>query len=251
MSNRQHSASSYERKRAQLTHYFDDTAAETWARLTSDAPVSKIRETVRAGRDAMRATLLDWLGADLSGRRLLDAGCGPGALAIDAAARGAEVTGVDVAANLIDIARDRAAAAGTGVIQFQTGDMLSPALGQFDHVVAMDSLIHYAADDILDALVRLAARAERSVLFTVAPKTPFLATMHAVGQIFPKSDRSPAIAPISDQRLRGMIAGAPALADWRLSRDQRIVSGFYISHAYELVRADSLLESAMTEPAAA
>jgi light-independent protochlorophyllide reductase subunit L len=33
-----------------------------------DAPVSRIRATVRAGRDRMRATLLDWLPADLRGR---------------------------------------------------------------------------------------------------------------------------------------------------------------------------------------
>ena len=42
----------------------------------------------------MRATLLDWLPADLTGRRILDAGCGTGALAIEAARRGAHVVAV-------------------------------------------------------------------------------------------------------------------------------------------------------------
>ena len=64
---------SYVNRRSQLEHYFDRTAAETWSRLTSDAPVSRIRATVRAGRDRMRATLLEWLPADLAGVRLLDA----------------------------------------------------------------------------------------------------------------------------------------------------------------------------------
>ncbi len=32
-----------------------------------------------------------------------------------------------------------------GTIDFRVGDMLDPALGRFDHVVAMDSLIHYNA----------------------------------------------------------------------------------------------------------
>jgi hypothetical protein len=36
--------------------------------LTSDAPVGRIRATVRAGRDRMRATLLSWLPQDLRGR---------------------------------------------------------------------------------------------------------------------------------------------------------------------------------------
>jgi hypothetical protein len=38
-------------------------------RLTSDAPVNRIRATIRAGRDEMRRTLLDWLPVDLTGLR--------------------------------------------------------------------------------------------------------------------------------------------------------------------------------------
>jgi len=86
----------YLTRRSQLETYFDRTAVEAWSRLTSDAPVSKIRATVRAGRDTMRANLLSWLPADLTGLRLLDAGCGTGALAVEAARRGAEVTAIDV-----------------------------------------------------------------------------------------------------------------------------------------------------------
>ena len=67
-------ASSYLQRRGQIETYFDRTAAEAWARLTSDAPVGRIRATVRAGRERMRDTLLEWLPADLSGCRLLDAG---------------------------------------------------------------------------------------------------------------------------------------------------------------------------------
>ena len=44
----------YSDTRGRLETYFDRTASETWARLTSDAPVSKIRQTVREGRDQMR-----------------------------------------------------------------------------------------------------------------------------------------------------------------------------------------------------
>ena len=44
----------YLARRGQLETYFDRTAAQAWARLTSDAPVSGIRATVarRAGPDA-------------------------------------------------------------------------------------------------------------------------------------------------------------------------------------------------------
>src|SRR5215467_12002331 len=97
----------YDLRRAQLETYFDRTAVEAWSRLTSDAPVSRIRATVRAGRDRMRTTLLDWLPRDLSGSRILDAGCGTGALAMEAARRGAHVVAIDVATTLVELARER------------------------------------------------------------------------------------------------------------------------------------------------
>jgi light-independent protochlorophyllide reductase subunit L len=73
--------SGYQEQRDQLETYFDRTAQQAWIDLTSDAPVGRIRATVRAGRDRMRATLLDWLPQDLRRTRILDAGCGTGALA--------------------------------------------------------------------------------------------------------------------------------------------------------------------------
>ena len=72
----------YQLRRGEIETYFDRTAVQAWARLTSTAPVGRIRATVRAGRDQMRAQLLDWLPADLSGLRLLDAGCGTGSLSL-------------------------------------------------------------------------------------------------------------------------------------------------------------------------
>ncbi len=82
---------SYERTLTRVETYFDKTATRTWERLTSDAPVSKIRETVRRGRDAMRAQMLSRLPDDLRGARVLDAGCGAGQMTTELAARGADV----------------------------------------------------------------------------------------------------------------------------------------------------------------
>ena len=228
---------SYLERRGQLETYFDRTAAEAWSRLTSDAPVSRIRATVRAGRDRMRRTLLDWLPADIRGQRILDAGCGTGALAIDAARRGAHVVAIDLSPTLVDLARDRAARETLpGSIDFRVGDMLDPALGRFDHIVAMDSLIHYRAADILRVLDAQAARAERTILFTFAPRTAALSVMHAVGRLLPRGDRAPAIEPVGEAALRRCIAHADALNGWRAARSLRIGSGFYISQAMELVR---------------
>jgi magnesium-protoporphyrin O-methyltransferase len=227
----------YQQRRNELEAYFDRTAVKAWERLTSTAPVSRVRATVRAGRDDMRATLLSWLPEDLRGARLFDAGCGTGALAVVAAGRGAEVVAVDISPTLVGIARDRLAETAEGHrITFAAGDMLDPAHGRFDHVVAMDSLIHYPAADIVRMLAALAGRTNRSIVFTVAPKTPLLGAMHALGKLFPRGDRSPAIEPIRDGDLRRRIATEPALSGWSIGRSARVSRGFYISQAMELVR---------------
>ncbi len=226
--------SEYDHRREALATYFDSTARQAWIDLTSDAKVSGIRATVRAGRDAMRGTLLGWLPTDLRRTSVLDAGCGTGALAVAAACRGAEVTGIDVAAGLVDVARQRTPSfIGHGRIHWRSGDMLDPSLGMFAHVAAMDSLIHYQPDDLVDALSQLAQRTTGSILFTFAPRTAMLTAMHEVGKFFPKSDRSPAIVPVAEDDLRGRLARLPG---WSVGRTQRISSGFYKSQALELVR---------------
>ncbi|BBF91525.1 magnesium protoporphyrin IX methyltransferase [Blastochloris tepida] len=233
---------SYQERRGELETYFDRTAVEAWSKLTSDAPVSGIRATVRAGRDEMRRTLLSWLPADLAGRRLLDAGCGTGALSVEAARRGAEVVAIDLSPTLVGLAAERlpedlAAGAGPGRIDFRVGDMLDPGLGAFDHVVAMDSLIHYEPSDIVRVLAGIAPRTARSILFTIAPRTPLLTLMHAVGRVFPRSDRAPAIVPVAAKHLTALVAAEPALAGWRPGRLHRVARGFYISEALEFVRS--------------
>jgi magnesium-protoporphyrin O-methyltransferase len=222
-------SATYDTRRTALETYFDRTARDAWEKLTSDAPVSGIRATVRAGRDSMRATIMGWLPADMTGLRLLDAGCGTGALAVEAAERGAEVVAIDVAKGLVDVARDRAPA---GLrIEWLAGDMLSPELGHFDHVVSMDSLIHYRTPDVIAAVEALVARTRRSVIFTVAPRTPALTVMHNVGLLFPRGDRAPAIVPVAEDRLRYAFGRA-------IGRSQRISSGFYKSQAFEVFSSE-------------
>jgi magnesium-protoporphyrin O-methyltransferase len=228
----------YQHRRGEIEHYFDRTAAQTWARLTSDAPVGRIRATVRAGRERMRTTLLSWLGDDLSGRRILDAGCGTGALAVEAARRGAEVVAIDLSPTLVALAQERLPSTlGSGSVHFCSGDMLDPALGEFDHVVAMDSLIHYRAHDVVAALSRLAARTRRSIVFTAAPRTPATMAMLTVGKLFPRSDRSPAIEPIAPTDLRRLMAADASLAAWHTGRFDLISGGFYKSQALEWSKA--------------
>jgi len=230
------SVATYLERRGELKTYFDRTAVDAWARLTSDAPVGRIRATVRAGRDEMRQTLLSWLPENMNGARLLDAGCGTGALSIEAARRGASVVAIDLSPTLVSVARERMPTdLDSSAIDFRSGDMLDPKLGQFDFVVAMDSLIHYRSGDICRIMAGLAARTNEALLVTFAPKTPALALMHAVGRLFPRGDRAPAIEPVAEKKLRRLLISDDGLERWQLGRSHRIASGFYKSQALEMI----------------
>ena len=229
-------SASYTERRGQIEAYFDRTAVDAWSRLTSDAPVGRIRATVRAGRDRMRSTILCWLPYDLRGKRVLDAGCGTGALAVELARRGAEVVAIDLSPTLVGLAQDRMVPGSMpGSVSFVVGDMLGTALGRFDHVVAMDSLIHYRTDDMVQALIGLTDRAVRSVIFTFAPRTPALALMHAVGRCFPRGERAPAIEPVAVEAIRRALRPEAIAGLWRPARTECIARGFYTSQAMEMV----------------
>ena len=97
---------------------------------TIDMPTVKTRmkATWESGDYATFATYLEPGAVDLleawgvqPGERLLDVGCGAGQLAIPAARMGLDATGVDIVANLVDKARERAAAEGLSA-RFDQGD---------------------------------------------------------------------------------------------------------------------------------
>jgi ubiquinone/menaquinone biosynthesis C-methylase UbiE len=64
--------------------------------------------------------------------RVLDLGCGDGTTAIPLAASGAEVVGIDIAANLVAAGRKRAKEAGLDRLKFQEGDACD-LVGVDDH----------------------------------------------------------------------------------------------------------------------
>ena len=216
----------YSQTLSRVETYFDKTALKTWERLTSKAPVSRVRESVRRGRDDMRMKLISQLPSDLSGAKVLDAGCGTGQLSEELALRGCQVVAADISRSLVNVARSRIPNHLHKNIEFITGDMINPKLGNFDFVIAMDSLIYYSKRDLTSLLVELSSRTSHSIYFTLAPKTMLLMMMWYLGKIAPKGDRSPVMVPQSLKAISRELDAKLQLSDLGV-----INSGFYISHA--------------------
>ena len=173
--------------------------------------------------------------------RILDAGWGSGALAVEAARRGANVVEMDVSPRPWSIwprnapRPNRSPPTSTGAFS----DFLSPDLGAFDYVVAMDGLIHYDGDDIRQGAEELAARTSQSDRVHHSRRAPRRLTGDARRRqsCFRAGSRSPAIAPIFEGRpWSAPMARRPRLAGWRFARTHRVTRRFYISEALEARR---------------
>lgn len=231
-----HLGEGYTSRRDWIGRYFD-ARAERWEMLTGAAPVGRIRTTVRDGRREVQDAVLSWLPSDLTGVSILDAGCGPGSFCVRLAERGAQVTGIDVSAALVDVARARASEfQGPGSIELRVGDMLGsgPDEESFDYIVALDSLINYPVAELRQALIGIAGKARRGVIFTVAPRTRTLAAMHGFGKLFPRSNRAPAIEPVATGPLVEWVNGADDMERWAVANRHDVHRGFYISTAFAL-----------------
>ena len=224
---------SYLQKKKVLEAYFDRTAFAAWDRLTSELPVSWVRERVREGRNNTKNAMLSILPKNLSGFRVLDAGCGTGQLAFDLASRGANVIGVDVSEKLIALASERCPKELVNKISFYQGDMLDPQFGSFDFILLMDSLIHYQQDDILKVLNQLSGRVGKKIGFTIVPKTVTLSAKLLIGQIFPKGDKSPDVIPVNQKSLIKKSSDFPNLFSEKFQKIRSVRTGFYAADVLE------------------
>ncbi len=112
------------------------------------------------------------------GMKVLDLGCGDGTTALPSAQRGADVTGVDIAANLVAAGRARAAAAGLANLEFQEGDA-SNLEGlddeSFDLVVSIFGAMFAPRPlDVAREMVRVTRRGGRIVMGNWIPNDPTL-----------------------------------------------------------------------------
>lgn len=112
------------------------------------------------------------------GMRVLDLGCGDGTTALPIARRGAEVLGVDIAANLVAAGQTRAMEAGLDNLRFEEGDASSLTGledASFDLVVSIfGAMFAPRPDDVAREMVRVTKPGGRIVMGNWIPGDPTL-----------------------------------------------------------------------------
>ena len=134
---------------------------------------TRIAATMRESGEDLVASLGVGKGMDV-----LDLGCGDGTTALPAAERGANVLGVDIAANLVAAGAARAAAAGLANLRFEEGDA-SDLRGiddeSFDLVVSIfGAMFAPRPFDVAREMVRVTRPGGRIVMGNWIPGDPTL-----------------------------------------------------------------------------
>ena len=137
--------------------YADPAMAESFEGRRFSGPIGRL---IAESQEQVIASFLE----PVRGRRILDVGTGTGRGAIALAARGAQVTGVDASAEMLAVARRRAAESGVSV-EFVQGDAhgLSYPDRSFDVVLCLRVLMH--TPDWRRSLGELCRVADRAVVF--------------------------------------------------------------------------------------
>ena len=134
---------------------------------------TRIADTMRESGEELVASL-----GIASGMDMLDLGCGDGTTALPAASAGANVLGVDIAANLVAAGNARAQAAGLNNLRFEEGDasnLAGLADSSFDLVLSMfGAMFAPRPNDVAREMVRVTRSGGRVVMGNWIPGDPTL-----------------------------------------------------------------------------
>ena len=134
---------------------------------------TRIAETMRESGEA----LVQRFGIT-KGMKVLDLGCGDGTTAVPQAKLGADVTGIDIARNLVEAGTKRAAKHGLGNLKFQEGDATNLEQvpdNSFDLVVSiLGAMFAPKPFDVAKEMVRVTRPGGRIVMVNWIPNDPTL-----------------------------------------------------------------------------
>jgi 2-polyprenyl-6-hydroxyphenyl methylase/3-demethylubiquinone-9 3-methyltransferase len=193
--------------RNDLTIY--DSVAEHW--WSDEIRWVRTLKNLVPGRLAWFDRHLDWQGCDV-----LDLGCAGGFMAEALARRGAQVTGIDPAADAIQAARAHARTSGLRIAyDVGVGESLPYDTASFDAVVCVDVLEHVADLNRVLSEVARTLRPGGVFLFDTINRNPLarLATITVAEDILrllPRGTHDPAMF-IKPRELRAAMQGAGLL----------------------------------------
>jgi 2-polyprenyl-6-hydroxyphenyl methylase/3-demethylubiquinone-9 3-methyltransferase len=144
---------------------FDALASRWWDPVGDFRPLHEINP-LRLDYIRQRATL--------SGKTVLDVGCGGGILAESMALAGADVTAIDMAPKPLAVARLHQAESGTSVnyLQSTAEDLAADRPGQFDVVTCLEMLEHVPAPHTVIAACRELVKPGGNVFFSTINRNP-------------------------------------------------------------------------------
>ena len=192
-----------------------DPAVNPNKALWEKGDFTRIASAMRQSGETLAATLEITPGMDV-----LDLGCGDGTTALPAAQLGANVLGVDIAANLVAAGNTRAQAAGLTNLRFQEGDatdLKELADNSFDLVVSIfGAMFAPKPFDVAKEVVRVTRRGGRIVMGNWIPNDPtFVAQLLKVSMAYspppPEGFVSPMTWGVEENVVeRFVAAGVPA-----------------------------------------
>ena len=217
-------------EKALVRDYFNTLGFDRWRRIYGEDEVNRVQKDIRKGHARTIDTVLAWLGDDLSGQTVCDAGCGVGSLSIPMAKRGAIVKASDISEKMVGEARSRQQVelGQTENPQFSTSD-LEAISGSYDTVVCLDVMIHYPEAAALDMIEHLTSLGKERVIFSFAPKTPLLTVLKKIGEFFP----GPSKTTRAYQHRETAILERLQSLGWAVHRRETIKSQFYFSWVLE------------------
>ncbi len=159
----------------------EDIAERFWSLAQKPAEEAR-REQVFLDDVIHKAHLEREIEGRLAGvKTVLDVGAGTGRFSLRLAARGLEVTHVDISPGMLEQARRDAADAGlTGKLTFRQGrlaDLVDYAPQQFDLVICSDAPVSYAYPDHAAAISSLVRVCGKAIVLSVSSRLGYLSLL--------------------------------------------------------------------------
>ena len=184
---------------------------------------TEIASLMRASGEALVASL----GVE-QGMRVLDLGCGDGTTAVPLAQLGAEVTGIDIASNLVAAGNKRAAELGLSNLHFQEGDACAlegVEDGTFDLTLSVfGAMFAPKPFDVAKEMVRVTKPGGRVMMGNWIPGDPtFVAQVLKISSAFtpppPEGFVSPMLWGVEGNIVERFVAAGVAAENVTMERD--------------------------------